>query len=56
MDYVDNPEVQNVFMQVKRERKEILAAWVKENLGIEVNVDSIFDCQSRDYMPISVSC
>lgn len=47
MDYVDNPEVQNEFMQVKRERKEILAAWVKENLGIEVNVDSIFDCQSK---------
>lgn len=47
MAYVDDPIVQDRFMQVKRERKQILAEYVKETLGIEVNVDSIFDCQAK---------
>lgn len=34
-------------MQVKRERKQILADYIKKELGIDVNVDSIFDCQSK---------
>lgn len=47
MDYIDDPIVQDRFMQVKRERKQILAKYVKETLGIDVNVDSIFDCQAK---------
>lgn len=47
MDYVDDPKVQEEFMQVKRERKQILADYIKKELGIDVNVDSIFDCQSK---------
>lgn len=47
MDYVDDHEVQDRFMAVKRERKQILADYVRDTLGIEVNVDSIFDCQSK---------
>ncbi len=47
MDYIDDPIVQDRFMQVKRERKHILAKYVKDTLGIDVNVDSIFDCQAK---------
>lgn len=34
-------------MAVKRERKQILADYVKKTLDIDVNVDSIFDCQAK---------
>lgn len=47
MQYVDDATLQERFMAVKKERKQILAHYVKETLGIEVNVDSIFDCQSK---------
>lgn len=47
MKYVDDPIVQQRFLEVKRERKEILAKYVKETLDIDVNVDSIFDCQAK---------
>lgn len=47
MNYVDDPAVQDEFMTVKRERKVILADYIRETMGIEVNVDSIFDCQSK---------
>lgn len=47
MAYVDDPAVQNEFMQVKKERKIILARYIKETLNIDVNVDSIFDVQAK---------
>lgn len=47
MAYVDDPVIQNRFMEVKRERKEILAKYVKDTLGIDVDVNSIFDCQAK---------
>lgn len=47
MKYVDDPTLQERFMDVKRQRKQILADYVKETLDIDVNVDSIFDCQSK---------
>ena len=47
MDYVDDPILQNRFMEVKRERKAILAKYVKDTLNIDVDVDSIFDCQAK---------
>ncbi len=45
--FVDDPVIQKRFMDVKLERKKILAAYIKENLGIDVNVNSIFDCQAK---------
>ena len=47
MKFVDDPIVQNKFLAVKRERKQILADYVKFELGIDVNVDTIFDVQCK---------
>lgn len=47
MAYVDDPKLQEEFFEVKLERKKILAAYVKEHLGIDVDVNTIFDCQSK---------
>ena len=47
MKYVDDPIIQERFFDIKRQRKEILAKYVKDNLGIEVDVNSIFDCQAK---------
>lgn len=47
MAYVDDPKLQEEFRAVKRARKEKLAEYVRSTMGIEVNVDSIFDCQSK---------
>lgn len=47
MTYVDDPKLQEEFQAVKKERKQILADYVKENLGIEVDVNSIFDVQCK---------
>ena len=47
MDKVDDPQVQRRFMQIKRERKVILAQDVKKRCGIEIDPDSIFDVQAK---------
>ena len=47
MAHVDNPELQDRFLAVKHERKVILADYIRSTLGIEVDPDSIFDCQSK---------
>lgn len=47
MKYVDDPEVQDRFLSIKQTRKEILAQYIKESTGIEVNPDSIFDTQAK---------
>ena len=47
MNYVDDVQVQEEFLQVKLERKKILAAYIKEVTGIEVDVNSIFDVQAK---------
>lgn len=47
MKFVDDPILQEKFMQVKLERKRILAKSVKDHLGIDVNINSIFDCQAK---------
>ena len=44
MAHVEDEALQTKFMDVKLERKKILAAYVKENLGIDIDVNSIFDC------------
>lgn len=47
MEHIDDPILQERFMNVKMERKQILADYVKKTLGIDVNVNSIFDCQAK---------
>lgn len=47
IDYVDDTIVQGHFLNVKRQRKEVLAKYIKEHNGIDVNVDSIFDIQVK---------
>lgn len=47
MDYVEDPVLQQKFLAVKKERKKILAKFIKDTMDIEINVDSIFDCQSK---------
>ncbi len=47
MDHVDDKALQAKFMAVKRQRKEILAAYIKKTLNITVDVDSIFDVQAK---------
>ncbi len=47
MKFVDDKETQEAFLEVKRKRKEILAQYIKDNTGIEVDPDSIFDVQAK---------
>lgn len=47
MAHVDNKELQQNFLNVKRQRKEILAKYIKQNLGIEIDVNSIIDVQAK---------
>lgn len=47
MQYVDDPNLQNAFLDVKKERKLILAKYIKEVTGVEVDVNSIFDVQAK---------
>lgn len=47
MDHVDDHNVQEAFLQVKKERKQILANYIKKTLAIDVDVNSIFDVQAK---------
>ena len=47
MKHVDNPRTQQEFLAVKQKRKEILAEYIRQNTGIIVNTDSIFDTQAK---------
>ena len=47
MAHVDDPMLQAKFMDVKRQRKQTLADYIKETLQIEVDVNSIFDVQAK---------
>ncbi|MBO7703875.1 MAG: glycogen/starch/alpha-glucan phosphorylase [Solobacterium sp.] len=47
MDYADDPKVQQKFLAVKKARKEILARYIRNTTGIEVDVNSIFDSQAK---------
>lgn len=47
MKYVDNKKIQTNFLEIKLERKKILAAYIKKTMNIEVDVTSIFDIQSK---------
>lgn len=47
MKYVDDKDLQKEFMDVKMERKKILAKYIKDTLNIDVDVNSIFDVQAK---------
>ena len=47
MKYVDDKDLQKEFMDVKMERKKILAAYIKDTLHIDIDVNSIFDVQAK---------
>ena len=47
MDHVEDTNVQNEFLNVKMERKQILADYIKKTLNIDVDVNSIFDVQAK---------
>ena len=47
LPYVNDSILQAKFMNVKHQRKEVLAKHIKKHNGIEVNVDSIFDIQVK---------
>lgn len=45
--FVDDEKLQKEFLEVKHERKVIMADYIKRATGIEVNPDSIFDAQAK---------
>ncbi|WP_294349251.1 glycogen/starch/alpha-glucan phosphorylase [uncultured Clostridium sp.] len=45
--FVDDKEVVNRFMKIKHTKKEQLAKYIKENEGVEIDPDSIFDIQIK---------
>ena len=47
MLYVDDPKAQQDFMQIKYKSKVRLAKYIKENNGIDVDPNSIFDVQVK---------
>lgn len=47
MDYVNDNDVKDAFLNVKRKRKEILADYIRKTCHIEVDLNSIFDVQAK---------
>ncbi len=47
MNHVDEPKLQEEFLKVKQQRKEILAAYIQRSTGIIVDPSSIFDSQAK---------
>lgn len=47
LDHVDNEQLQQRFMNVKRERKQILIDYIKKELGIDVDINSIVDTLAK---------
>lgn len=47
MDFIDDKDVQRDFLRVKQIRKEKLADFLRKELNIEVNLNSIFDVQAK---------
>ena len=45
--YVDDPDSQKEFMEIKRKNKVRLAKYIKEHNGVTVDPDSIFDVQVK---------
>ena len=47
LDFVDNEDLQQRFMNIKRERKQILIDYIEKECGISVPLDSIIDTQAK---------
>jgi len=47
MNYVDDSIVQGKFFNVKQQRKQVLADYIKEHNGIDIDFNSIFDIQVK---------
>ncbi len=47
LDYAEDLDFQKAWADVKRANKERLAVYIKEHNNIDVDVDSIFDCQVK---------
>lgn len=47
LDYVDNKDVQARFMNIKQQRKQILIDYIKRELDIDVDINSIIDTQAK---------
>jgi len=47
LPYVDNEDVQKMFVEMKRVRKQALADKIFKTQGISLNIDSIFDVQVK---------
>ena len=47
MDYIDDSIVQGKFLNVKQQRKQVLADYIKEHNNVIVNPNSIFDIQVK---------
>ncbi len=47
MKYVDDNVIQEAFLKVKEERKQILVDYIKEAQGVELSIHSIFDVQAK---------
>ncbi|MDS0526948.1 glycogen/starch/alpha-glucan phosphorylase [Clostridium sp. SHJSY1] len=45
--YVDDKEILNRFMSIKHKKKEQLAEYIKENEGVDIDPDSLFDIQIK---------
>ena len=45
--HVHDVELQEKFFNVKKQRKEILAAYIKKVTGVEIDTNSIFDVQAK---------
>lgn len=43
----DDPKLQSAFLAAKRAAKEHFAAWLRSQSGVEVDVDTVFDCQVK---------
>ena len=48
-DYVDDSNVQQRFLAIKKERKEILAQYIDEKLGVKLDTDSLFDVIAKRF-------
>ncbi len=46
-DFAEDSQFQRQFMAVKKKNKQRLADWVKENMGIELDTNAIFDVQIK---------
>ena len=47
MNYVDDKSIQKQFLEIKYERKEILAKLIKDKTNIDIDTNSIFDTQAK---------